>query len=75
MTRLPRLFLLLASLLLLPGGAALTGCDASDPAGPIGPPTGGSSCCRVCTTGRACGDSCINRNYTCNQPPGCACNG
>ncbi|WP_148253951.1 hypothetical protein [Aidingimonas lacisalsi] len=32
-------------------------------------------CCRVCTTGKACGDSCINRSYTCHQPPGCACNG
>lgn len=34
-----------------------------------------SACCRVCTTGKACGNSCINRNYTCRQPPGCACNG
>ncbi len=32
-------------------------------------------CCRVCRTGKACGNSCINRNYTCHQPPGCACNG
>jgi len=32
------------------------------------------ACCRVCTTGKACGNSCINRNYTCHQPPGCACN-
>ncbi len=32
------------------------------------------SCCKICTTGKACGNSCINRNYTCHQPPGCACN-
>ena len=32
------------------------------------------SCCRVCTTGKACGNSCINRKYQCRQPPGCACN-
>ena len=32
-------------------------------------------CCRVCTTGKACGDSCISRSYQCHQPPGCACNG
>lgn len=32
-------------------------------------------CCRVCTTGKACGDSCIAENLNCNQPPGCACNG
>ena len=29
-------------------------------------------CCRVCTTGKACGNSCISRAYTCRQPPGCA---
>lgn len=32
-------------------------------------------CCRVCRKGKACGNSCINRNYTCHQPRGCACNG
>jgi hypothetical protein len=32
------------------------------------------SCCRVCRTGKACGNSCINRSYTCRQGPGCACN-
>jgi len=31
------------------------------------------SCCRICTTGRACGNSCISRRYTCRQPRGCAC--
>lgn len=30
-------------------------------------------CCKVCTTGKACGNSCINRSYDCHQPPGCAC--
>ena len=34
-----------------------------------------TTCCKVCTKGKACGDSCINRNYTCHQPPGCACDG
>jgi SH3-like domain-containing protein len=33
------------------------------------------NCCKICTKGKACGDSCINRNYTCRQPPGCACDG
>lgn len=32
-------------------------------------------CCRVCTESKACGDSCINKALTCNQPKGCACNG
>lgn len=34
-----------------------------------------SACCKICTTGKACGDSCISRNYTCRQPRGCACDG
>ncbi len=33
------------------------------------------SCCKMCTKGKACGDSCISRSYTCHKPPGCACNG
>lgn len=33
------------------------------------------TCCRICRTGKACGNSCINRSYTCRRPPGCACNG
>ena len=30
-------------------------------------------CCVRCSAGKPCGNSCINRNYTCRQPPGCAC--
>jgi competence protein ComEC len=32
-----------------------------------------AGCCKVCTVGKACGNSCISRRYTCHQPPGCAC--
>lgn len=32
-------------------------------------------CCRVCRTGKACGDSCISRDKTCHTSGGCACNG
>lgn len=32
------------------------------------------ACCRVCTNGKACGNSCIARTATCRQPQGCACN-
>lgn len=31
-------------------------------------------CCKICTSGKACGDSCISASKTCHQPPGCACN-
>lgn len=33
----------------------------------------GKSCCKHCSKGQPCGDSCISRNKTCHQPPGCAC--
>ena len=33
-----------------------------------------SQCCRVCTKGRACGNSCISARYTCRKGRGCACN-
>jgi hypothetical protein len=33
-----------------------------------------SQCCKVCSTGQACGNSCISRSYTCHVGRGCACN-
>lgn len=33
------------------------------------------ACCKICTVGKACGDTCISKDKTCHQPPGCACNG
>jgi beta-lactamase superfamily II metal-dependent hydrolase len=33
----------------------------------------GNACCKICTIGKACGNSCISRTYVCRQPPGCAC--
>jgi hypothetical protein len=39
------------------------------------PPSNTRACCRVCTTGKACGDSCISRSVTCRVGAGCACNG
>jgi len=32
-------------------------------------------CCKICKKGKACGDTCINKSYTCTKPRGCACNG
>lgn len=34
----------------------------------------GAPCCRICSDGQACGDTCIARGLTCNVGPGCACN-
>ena len=33
-----------------------------------------AACCKVCKKGKACGNSCISRSYTCHKAPGCACN-
>ncbi len=30
-------------------------------------------CCKHCSAGKPCGDSCIARNKTCHVGPGCAC--
>ena len=34
-----------------------------------------AACCKVCTKGKACGNSCIAQDKNCQQPPGCACDG
>nr|WP_319250464.1 hypothetical protein [uncultured Celeribacter sp.] len=34
-----------------------------------------AACCKICKKGKACGDSCISRSYTCHKGPGCACDG
>ena len=32
------------------------------------------SCCRACSKGKACGNSCIARHLNCHKGRGCACN-
>ncbi len=34
--------------------------------------SGGRVCCKYCTTGIPCGNSCISASKICRQPPGCA---
>jgi hypothetical protein len=31
------------------------------------------ACCKYCSKGKPCGDTCISRNKTCHVGPGCAC--
>lgn len=40
----------------------------------LDPSEGDTGCCKICREGKACGDSCISRSYTCHKGPGCACN-
>jgi hypothetical protein len=35
---------------------------------------GAATCCKICSDGKACGDSCIEATKTCEAGPGCACN-
>lgn len=43
-------------------------------ASPSATPAVTGTCCKVCRKGKACGNSCISRRYTCRRPKGCACN-
>jgi hypothetical protein len=47
----------------------------SSASGQVDAPAPAAGCCKVCTRGKACGNSCIARYENCHQPPGCACNG
>jgi hypothetical protein len=45
----------------------------------LGPDEGVSlipaACCKTCSKGKACGDSCISRDKQCHKGVGCACDG
>lgn len=62
--------LLAVPLLALAGGSSPTGitCTTFDA-------TGAQQCCKICTKGKACGDTCIAKDKVCHKGPGCACNG
>jgi hypothetical protein len=34
-----------------------------------------AQCCKVCHQGKACGNTCISRQYVCHVGQGCACDG
>lgn len=50
------------------GGTTGTGTGTS-----ITGVTTSPTCCRVCSAGKPCGNSCISRTFTCHQGAGCAC--
>lgn len=35
----------------------------------------GYTCCKRCSAGKPCGDSCIAKTSKCTKPKGCACQG
>ncbi|SLN24367.1 hypothetical protein PSM7751_00821 [Pseudooceanicola marinus] len=69
---------------ILPGVGALAQGAAVQPPAPtplarltdlLPAPALPAACCKVCRKGKACGDSCISRSYSCHKGPGCACDG
>jgi hypothetical protein len=63
----------LAAITLVAEAAAPAAAPYEPPAMSVRPSA--ASCCKVCRSGKACGNSCISSSYTCRRPPGCACNG
>ncbi len=54
--------------LMLPGAAEASADDARA-LSCIAP----DECCKICSTGKACGNSCISENKNCHKGRGCAC--
>jgi hypothetical protein len=48
---------------------------SNQPVATPGSNSSATSCCRRCTTGKPCGDSCISARLTCHKAGGCACYG
>jgi hypothetical protein len=61
-------FLIAAATLAL-GPASFDPCGA----GAASAASGTFACCKRCSAGKACGDSCIARDKTCHKGKGCAC--
>ena len=55
------------SVAVLPSSKSVDSSRLSAAEGPV------RSCCKICTRGKACGNTCISRSYECHTPPGCAC--
>lgn len=54
---------------------ALAGLVPVGAASPLCGTAYAQACCKVCTKGKACGDTCIARDKNCTKGPGCACDG
>ena len=54
---------------------ALSVASLSGAATPVCGTAYADGCCKTCSKGKACGDSCIARDRTCKKGKGCACDG
>lgn len=48
-------------------------CEWYRPSVTAPPPAQSGSCCKYCSVGKACGNTCIQRSDTCHASGGCAC--
>jgi hypothetical protein len=62
-----KILFILAAAMMTAGPSTLSPCGG----GALFAQTG---CCKRCSAGKACGDSCIARDKTCHKGKGCACN-
>jgi hypothetical protein len=75
----PRLRSLIVAALAIVAGTVCFATDAgaSGDSSPAADPPAcipAEQCCRICTTGKACGKSCISEKKNCHKGRGCACN-
>jgi hypothetical protein len=66
-----QMFVWLAALVL--ASVIPTGSHVSTQTHALWPPSTAIACCKYCHKGKACGNTCIARDKTCQRPPGCAC--
>ena len=64
----------LAYFALLAAMPLLASCSTANACMAVGA-SAAAECCKTCTKGKACGDTCISKDYECTKPSGCACNG
>lgn len=58
-------------LFLIAAAAMTAGPSPFEPCG--GAASAQAACCKRCSAGKACGDSCISRDKVCHKGKGCAC--
>lgn len=54
-------------------GLALLATSLTGAAAPLCGTAYAESCCKKCSKGKACGDTCIPRDHNCSKGKGCAC--
>ena len=67
------LIVIAIGVVILLGVAMVSSCGGEDYAPPADVCEVPEWCCRVCTVGKPCGDTCIDEHDRCGRGDGCAC--